>query len=166
MVKFEKLAQWRVWKYKYGPIPNKCLKIWFIFKQMFGNAVHFQTNVWKYGSCSNTFWNIRGNFSKCVWKWTVLSNICLKMDHIWVILFQNRHWASFSKFHHLAGDASYQAPPSKGLLGQLCQEHRGGLIPVDPALLAAAAARTQASACLGHSKKQLSKETQCYTHEW
>ena len=29
------------------------------------------------------------------------SNICLKID------FQTRHWASFSKFHHLIGDASY-----------------------------------------------------------
>ena len=29
--------------------------------------------------------------------------------------FQTRHWASFSNFHHLVGDASYQlAPTSKG----------------------------------------------------
>ena len=39
----------------------------------------------------------RGYFSQFVWKMIIFGSS----------YFQNRHWASFSKFHHLAGYASY-----------------------------------------------------------
>ena len=90
-----------------------------IFKQMFENTVHFQTHFEKNNPPQGAAapWGRRrrrrqGYFFKMCLKMDRIfkhlfengpfSNICLKID------FQTRHWASFSKFHHLIGDASYQ----------------------------------------------------------
>ena len=59
-----------------------------IVQNVFENGPCFQTSVWK--------WTY---FQTSVWKWTIFGSS----------FFQNRHWARFSKCHHLAGDASYES---------------------------------------------------------
>ena len=99
-----------------GHFENRMSQIWSIFKQMFENTVHFQTDFEKIplapppaapkGRCRalerGIFQNMFENepyFQTSVWKWTISGSSC----------FQTRHLASFSKNHHLAGDASYQS---------------------------------------------------------
>ena len=79
---------------------------------MFETTVHFQTNFEKkYPSLPRpggaAGGGARGILIKVVRKWTVVSNICLKMDlfsniclkidHIWLILFSNSPLGQFFK---------------------------------------------------------------------
>ena len=111
---------------KIVPFSNRCLKIQSIFKQilkkypspgrgsalgappeaapgvffqkMFENGPYFQTSVWN--------WTY---FQTSVWKWTIFGSS----------YFQTRHWASFSNFHHLVGDASYHMSDEASLFSRI-----------------------------------------------
>ena len=90
-----------------------------IFKQMFENTVHFQTkfekNIPPQGAAApweGYFFQILFEnvpyFQTSVWKWTYFQTSVWKLTIFGSSYFQTRHWASFSNFHHLVGDASYQ----------------------------------------------------------
>ena len=89
---------------KIGPFSNRCLKIRSIFKHILKKypwrrlrrrpqgaaapwgGVFKKQNVWK--------WSI---FSNICLKLDLFSNICLKIDHIWLILFSNSPLGQFFK---------------------------------------------------------------------
>ena len=79
---------WSIFKHMFGN--------WSIFRQMLENTVHFQT----------CFEN-ESYFQTSVWKLTYFQTYVWKLTIFGSSYFQTRHWASFSNFHHLVGDASY-----------------------------------------------------------